>query len=452
MHRKELGERFAFFPTLLSIGDIVTNAAATKNYLQIGQIFSAVGSKRLKISDNSWRILRKCLSLEKFLYSDNWLQHLRSTTNTQLVDEIGLCSTTNMCTVYVESHLKIIIKHSENKHGTISIKLGMDNGKGNTKITYEYMNKVYIIGILQEKKESKNSITILQQCFESVRRVVQSGTLLLEGRRISVNFTHVTDLAGYWAMVHRKCPYCSFSGKNGPPFSRLAMVDAFGLPTSKFCICLLHCFMRVTEHQITVTCNKYPDFEAQITKLPGMKWFKLITREVEYEKEVSFCKCPMLSKLCCLTVIRHCHSMVVNINADPLYFKLWLLSVRLTKQLFIGTSKTVKENKKMIVSLAKEFATTFRSITANSFLYFHIMEYHLDDLITNFDLTSLLNQVLEHEHSLHEDVVTRKTNGGGGVCKGPIHLNSFAQSILYTCRLLKLEYNTTRTESQTSLC
>lgn len=429
------------------LGKSIQTQLQPETITKLDKSFQLLVQDRLKISDHSWRILRKCLSLEKFLYSDNWLQQLRSITNTQLVNEIGLCSTTNMCTVDFESHLKFVIKHSESKHGTISIKLGMDNGKGNTKITYEYMNKVYIIGVLQEKKETKNSITTLQRCFESVKRVAQSGTLLLEGRRISVNFTHVTDLAGYWAMVHCKCPYCSFSGKNGPPFSRLAMVDAFGLPTSKFCICLLHCFMRVTEHQITVTCNKYPDFEPQITKLPGMQWFKLTTREIEYEKEVSFSKCPMLSKLYCVTVIRHCHRILVNINADPLYFKLWSLLVRLTKQLFIGSSTFVKENKKVIVTLAKEFAITFRSITAKNFLYLHILEYHLDYLITNFDLPSLQNQDLEHEHSLHEDVVTRKTNGGGGVRKGSIHLSAFAQSLLYTCRLLKLEYDTARMES-----
>lgn len=194
--------------------------------------------------------------------------------------------------------------------------------------------------------------------------------------------------------------------------------------------------MRTTELLICETCKKYPSLEKEISLLPRMKWFKLIIKDFNCDGESEFTKCPLLTKQYCITILKSCNRLLEKITASPMVMGLWSKYLIVTERLFLRSSKTVREKKFEIVENVKTYCKVYKSNFSKTFVYLHILEFHLEDLINRFHVPSLQNQEIKHEHALFQRLISRKTNNGGGVNSENIKFSPNAQALLVNARML----------------
>lgn len=411
--------------------------------------FQLYGQDKLKISDNSWRALRTFGNIKQQLFSDKTLQLKRSNLNNTVADKIGLIDSKYTTQANFSKYFTFLFEGNECTENHVYIKLSMDNGKDKTKVMFQpfysnFLKGVHILGVSSEKKESSESLKKLQDCFDSIAKVVKEKKIIINNKEIELTFINVTDLAGLWAMHACKCPYCNYDGSdiNQTEFQPINFIDLFGTSNFQYCICLMHCYMRTTEHLICDTCKKYPQLETEISKLPGMSWFKLITKETKYDSEILFSKCPLLSKHNCTTVLLNSKKLLHSINASNQIIDLWVKNLKLVENLFLASSEHINENATSVENQATEYCVAYRNVFSRTFVYLHILEHHIAYLISKFDLPTLQNQEVEHEHSIFDKVATRKTNWGGGARSKqnrPIFSQN-GQAVLYNARQLYLNY------------
>jgi len=394
----------------------------------------------LLISDLKVKAMRNCLNLSE-LYSPTSISSLRNSINIELAEKIDLVDTQpniTYCSFY--KHLYFLLSNTTVElPSKVQVKITIDNGQLRTKLMYSIVNipelsNVQVFAIITEKKEQLDKLLLLQQCLNSIKQAVNNNSIIVNENEIELELIHVSDLGAYYLMKKCFCPYCDYNSKNAVYVSSNS-VDLFGISNSKFCICLMHAFMRCTEHMIFATYSIYENLEAEIRNIPGMTWFSIITKEKSYDNELLYCKCPMLTKEHCIQVCQHMLNILLKLQAENEIIDLWLKFLKLVTNLFLATSDYVKRNKCSIVKIAKEFCIQYESRISKSFTYLHILHHHLQFLLDNFDIVKLQNQAEEHQHSTCQRIIKNKTNMGGG--RGE-QFSTNAQAMLYSVRLVAL--------------
>lgn len=135
--------------------------------------------------------------------------------------------------------------------------------------------------------------------------------------------------------------------------------------------------------------KKLPSLEKEIARLPRMKWFKLITKDMDFDNETVYSKYPLLTKQYCITVLKPSDGLLENVQASPIIVYLWAKHLLVTEKLFLGCSRTVKEKRIEIVEDATTYCKAYKCNFSRSFVYLRILENHLNSLILRFDLPSL---------------------------------------------------------------